>query len=162
MDKVDKETMVAIEYAMRSRLPEGTVKEHAQETIEFVYGVDHQVPSLEAALYGARVGDRFEVEVPPAEVFGEHDPELVREISKKGLIKQRLKQGQFYRQMKKGSLVSFKVLEVRPDSVVADFNKPMAGIAVSMEVKVLAIRKANQEEIEMAQRSQFQKTIGCG
>jgi FKBP-type peptidyl-prolyl cis-trans isomerase SlyD len=162
MDKVDKDAMVTIEYTMRSRLPQGTVKERPQETIEFVYGVDRQVPSLEAALQGARVGDRFEVEVPPAEVFGEHDPELVREIPKKDLIKQRLKQGQFYRQMKKGSLVSFKVLEVRPDSVVADFNKPMAGIAVSMEVEVLAIRKAKPREIETAQRSQFQKTIGCG
>jgi FKBP-type peptidyl-prolyl cis-trans isomerase SlyD len=162
MDKVDKEAMVTIEYVMRSRLPEGAAKERPQETIEFVYGVDRQVSSLETALQGARVGDTFEVEIPPAEVFGEHDPDLVKEIPKKGLIKQRLKQGQFYRQMKKGSLVSFKVLEVGPDSVVADFNKPMAGIVVSMDVEVLAIRKANQKEIEMAQRRQFQKTIGCG
>ena len=103
MDKVDTEAMVTINYVMQSRLPKGSVKERSQETIEFVYGVDRQVPSLETALYGARVGDTFEVKVPPSELYGEHDSELVRVIPRKGLITQRLKQGQFYRQMKKGS-----------------------------------------------------------
>jgi FKBP-type peptidyl-prolyl cis-trans isomerase SlyD len=50
--------------------------------------------------------------IPPAEIYGEHDPRLIAQIPRKGLLKQRLVQGQYYRQMKKGKLISFKVLDI--------------------------------------------------
>ena len=92
----------------------------------------------------------------------EYDPSLTREIPKKGLIKQRVKEGQYYRQMKKGCLVSFKVLEVRPQTVLADFNEPLAGISVSVDLKILSIRDASKAEIDAAHESQLKKSIGCG
>jgi FKBP-type peptidyl-prolyl cis-trans isomerase SlyD len=102
------------------------------------------------------------IDIPASEIYGEHDPELIREIPKEGLIKQRLKKGQYYRQMKKGSLVSFKLLENRPQSVLADFNKPMAGIRVSMDLEVTAVREAAGSEIDAAMEAQIKKSIGCG
>ena len=117
---------------------------------------------LEQALDGAKVGDRFTVRIPAQEIYGEHDPALIREIPKAGLIKQRIKPGQFYRQMKKGCLVSFKVLEMRPETVLADFNRPMAGISVTLDVEILGVRRASSEEIESAREAQIKKSIGCG
>jgi len=64
--------------------------------------------------------------------------------------------------MKMGSLVSFKILEVRPDTVLVDFNKPMAGISASMRGEVVAIRKADEAEIAAAREDQRRKKIGCG
>ena len=87
---------------------------------------------------------------------------MTREIPKKDLITQRLKEGQYYRQMKQGCLVSFKVLEVRPETVVADFNEPLAGILVSMALEVLSVRDASREEIETARETQAKKAMGCG
>jgi FKBP-type peptidyl-prolyl cis-trans isomerase SlyD len=128
----------------------------------FVFGVERQAPSLEKALEGAGVGDKLNVRVPASEIYGERDPQLIKEIPKDGLIKQRVKPGQYYRQMKKGCLVSFKILEVRPKTVLADFNEPMAGIAVSMDVEVLDVRAASQEEIKAAREAYLKKKIGCG
>ena len=159
---VQPEKMVTLRYTMKSSLLDGTVKNHPQEEMTFVFGVERQVPSLEQALQGCRQGEKKTITVPAKQIYGEYDSNLVREIPKKGLVRQRLVEGQFYRQMKMGTLVSFKVKEVRPQTVLADFNEPLAGIVVSMDFEVLALRKATKAEIEEAADRQMKKTIGCG
>ncbi len=162
MDTIRPECAVTIKYTMTSLLPDGTVKQRPEQIIEFIFGVERQVPSLERVLNNASAGDRISLRIPASEIYGDHDPSLIREIPKKGLKKQRLKEGQFYRQMKDGCLVSFKTLEVRPETVVADFNKPMAGISVLMDTEVVSIREADKKEIEAARETESKKRIGCG
>jgi FKBP-type peptidyl-prolyl cis-trans isomerase SlyD len=160
-EKVRPDKVVQIKYAMKTHLPDGTTREHPEEDFEFIFGVERQVPALEKALEGRGVGEKKRVKIPASEIYGEHDPELVREIPKKGLIKQRLKEGLFYRQMKKGCLVSFTVLEVKPDTVLADFNKPMAGVWVSIETEIVGVREAEKGEIDEAVERQIKRSIGC-
>ena len=161
-ERVRPDWAVKVRYVMRSHLPDGTVKERPPEEMEFIFGADRQVPTLEKALATACVGDRMGLHIPPSEIYGDHDPALIREIPKKGLIKQRLKEGQLYRQIKGGTLVSFKVLEIRSATVIVDLNRPLAGISVAMDLEVLAVRKATQDEITAAQHAQLKRTIGCG
>jgi FKBP-type peptidyl-prolyl cis-trans isomerase SlyD len=156
------EKMVTLKYTLVSSLLDGTVKNHPQEEMTFVFGVERQIPSMEQALQGCRQGEKKKITIPAKEIYGEYDPNLVREIPKKGLVRQRLVEGQFYRQMKMGTLVSFKVKEVRPQTVLADFNEPLAGIVVSMDFEVLALRDATKAEIEEATERQMKKSIGCG
>lgn len=159
---VQPEKMVTLKYTLASSLLDGTVKNHPQEEMTFVFGVERQIPSMEQALQGCRRGEKKNITIPAKEIYGEYDPNLVRELPKKGLVKQRLVEGQFYRQMKMGTLVSFKVKEVRPQTVLADFNEPLAGIVVSMDFEVLALRNATKAEIEEASERQMKKSIGCG
>jgi FKBP-type peptidyl-prolyl cis-trans isomerase SlyD len=162
MTEIATDTVVTITFAMQTHLPDGSVKERPEETMEFIFGVERQPLSLEKALEHARAGDRVRVQIPPDEIYGEYDPVLVHEIPKKGLIQSRIKKGQFYRQMKKGSLISFKVIDVREDTVLADFNKPMAGIAASVDVEVVSVREASAKEIDAAIDAQNKRSIGCG
>jgi FKBP-type peptidyl-prolyl cis-trans isomerase SlyD len=147
---------------MQTRLRDGTVKDRAEQEMSFIFGVDRQAATMEKALEGREEGDSLSITIPAGEIYGEYDPTLTREIPRKGLIKQRLKEGQYYRQMKQGCLVSFKVLELRPNAVLADFNEPMAGISVSLNLSILSIRDASQAEIEAAHENQMKKKIGCG
>ncbi|MFO7987007.1 MAG: FKBP-type peptidyl-prolyl cis-trans isomerase [Desulfatiglandaceae bacterium] len=162
MDSVRENCAVSIAYTMSTEIPDGPVKERPMEELEFIFGVERQIPTLEQALEGAGVGQRFSLRIPPEEIYGAYDASLIREIPKEGLIRQRIREGTYYRQMKKGSLVSFKVLEIRPDTVLADFNAPMAGISASMEVRVTGIREADASEIEAAREAHRKKSIGCG
>ena len=162
MDSVQIEKMVTVTYHMMTHLTDGAIKDHREEAITFVYGVERQVPTLERALEGCHVGDRKNITIPSGEIYGEHDPRLIAEIPRKGLLKQRLVQGQYYRQMKKGKLVSFKVLDIFSRTVLADFNDPLAGIEVSMDLEVTAIRDASPEEVEAAREVQVKRRIGCG
>jgi FKBP-type peptidyl-prolyl cis-trans isomerase SlyD len=161
MDSVQTEKMVTVTYHMMTHLTDGAIKDHREEAITFVYGVERQVPTLERALEGCHVGDRKNITIPSGEIYGEHDPRLIAEIPRKGLLKQRLVHGQYYRQMKKGKLVSFKVLDIFPRTVLADFNDPLAGIEVSMALEVTAIRDASPEEVEAAREAQVKRRIGC-
>ena len=154
--------MVTLRYTLRTDLSDGDSPHRPEERLSFVYGVERQVPSLEKALDGRKTGDRLNLSIPASEVYGEHDPKLVVEIPRKGLIKQRLKEGQFYRQIRKGSLLSFKVLEIRKETVLADFNKPLAGIGVSMDLEILDVRDASGEEVRAAEEAERRKRIGCG
>ncbi|MBW2708844.1 MAG: hypothetical protein JRD04_06120 [Deltaproteobacteria bacterium] len=54
------------------------------------------------------------------------------------------------------------MLEIRDDTVLVDFNKPMAGISALMEGEVLAVRQASEAEISKAEENQRKKEIGCG
>ncbi|MFZ7112721.1 MAG: FKBP-type peptidyl-prolyl cis-trans isomerase [Desulfatiglandales bacterium] len=100
MGTIQSDKAVTISYAMQTRMEDGSVKDHPEAALTFIFGVDCQVPALEKALAGRGPGDALRVEIPPSEIYGIHDPALAREIPKKGLIRQRLKQGQYYRQMK--------------------------------------------------------------
>ena len=162
MGAVEVHKIVKLKYTMKTHLPDGSSIDHPEELISFVFGVEHQVPTLEKSLVGRRAGEKMSVVMPPSEIYGEHDPKIIREIPKKGLIKQRLKEGQFYRQMKRGSLLSFKALEIRPDTVLADFNRPMAGIQVSVDLEILDVRDATGDEIQAATESHRKRSIGCG
>ena len=162
MDRVEQDSTVTIRFTMSTEISPGEFKERPEDEIRFIFGVEEQVPALEKVLKGAEVSQKFSLQIPASEIYGEHDPSLIREIPKQGLIKQRIKKGKFYRQMKMGSLVSFKILEVRPDTVLVDFNKPMAGISASMRGEVVAISRADKAEIAAAREAQSRKKIGCG
>jgi len=162
MDVIKQDAMVTLRFTMRTEIAPGKFKERPETETRFVFGVEEQVPTLEAALEGKAAGYSFSLHIPASEIYGEHDPALIREIPKQGLVKQRLREGKFYRQMKMGSLVSFKVLEVRPDTVLVDFNEPMAGISSFVEGKVVSVRPASQAEIAEAHESHLKKKIGCG
>jgi FKBP-type peptidyl-prolyl cis-trans isomerase SlyD len=162
MEKIEKLSAVTIRLKISAQLPKGQTQDPVRQEFEFILGVEHQVPTLEKELEGAQAGHQFGLVVPPDELYGAHDAELIREIPKEGLLKQRVRAGKYYRQMKMGSLVEFKVLEIKDDTVLVDFNKPMAGISALMEGEVLAVRKPSEDEISKAGDAQRKKEIGCG
>ena len=82
--------------------------------------------------------------------------------SEQALIKQRVREGEYYRQMKMGSLVSFKVLEIRENTVLVDFNEPMAGISARVDGEVVEVRQVSEAEIAEARENHRRGKIGCG
>jgi FKBP-type peptidyl-prolyl cis-trans isomerase SlyD len=162
MDLIQNRKRVTLRYTLKTDLPAVASPDQPEERLCFIYGVERQVPSLEKAIEGCKAGDRVSLSVPATEIYGEHDPKLVVEIPRKGLIRQRLKEGQFYRQIRRGSLLSFKVLEIRKETVLADFNKPLAGIGATLDVEVMDVREAGEEEIHAATEAERRKRIGCG
>jgi FKBP-type peptidyl-prolyl cis-trans isomerase SlyD len=162
MDTIQPNTVVTIRFTLKTEVSPGEFKERPETATRFVFGVEEQVPTLETALRGKGAGDRFSIHIPPSEIYGERDNALIREIPKEGLIRQRLREGTYYRQMKMGSLVSFKVLKVRKDTVLVDFNEPMAGISAFVDGEVIDVRKASETEIAEARENHRKKKIGCG
>jgi FKBP-type peptidyl-prolyl cis-trans isomerase SlyD len=113
-------------------------------------GVDPQYTSVESALMHKKAGDRVKVYIPPEEISGAHDPELVRDLPMVDYKQERVKPGRMYREIKRKCLVQFMVKEVRGDVIVADFNDPRAGTWAEFDILVKEVRPAKKEEMKPA------------
>jgi FKBP-type peptidyl-prolyl cis-trans isomerase SlyD len=141
-------TMVTIEYRLRTISRDGESTEAGPLTCDFVYGVEVQYPSVESALQNKTPGERVEVLVPPEELFGAYDQELVRELPRGDFKQDRLQVGRVYREMKKKCLVQFLVRELRDDIVVADFNDARAGSHAEFDILIKDVRPASKDEMK--------------
>lgn len=139
--------MVTMEYIIRTSHPNGEKSMLPAQTCSFVYGVDVQLPSVESAIQNLLPGDRVTVHVPPEELYGHLDEELVRELPKEDYKENRIKEGKIYREMKKNCLVQFMVREVRDDVIVADFNDPRAGTSAEFDILIKDVREATKGEM---------------
>jgi FKBP-type peptidyl-prolyl cis-trans isomerase SlyD len=93
------------------------------------------------------VGDTKQVTVAPADGYGETDPEALREVQKQLIPPDALKVGtRLQGTTPNGRTVYPMVAEVKTETVVLDFNHPLAGKTLHFDVKVLDIQLDKQEK----------------
>lgn len=146
MSQVKECMKVTIEYTLRTTTPDGETTELPPETCSFIYGIDTQYPSVESALMNKKAGDRVQVYVPPEEIYGAVDEELIRELPRSDYKEARLKEGKMYREMRQKCLVQFMVKNLRDDVIVADFNDPKAGTRAEFDILVKEVRESDKSE----------------
>ena len=112
-----------------------------KEPLVFVYGVDTIVPGLEAALNGMHVGEQKVVDVQPKDGYGEIDPKAFKEFPETSLPKNiEPKVGMVLQaQAPDGESFPAVIREVKADTVVLDFNHPLAGKPLKFQIKALKI-----------------------
>jgi len=156
-DSIRHGKWVRLRYAQKLILRDGRELNGDPRNVSFVFGIERQLPAIEKALEGRSVGERLSVDIPEEELFGVHDPDLVREIPKGGLKKARLKQDAVYREIKQGTMVTFVVKELYENSVLADFNDPNAGSRARGDIEILEVRDADKDDVREAH-----DRLGCG
>ena len=110
----------------------------------FVYGSRNIIPGLEAALNGMHVGEEKLVSVDPKDAYGEPDPKALKEFPKSTLPKNVEPKVGMVLQAKAPDGESFPaaIKEIKGDTIVLDFNHPLAGKTLKFQVKVLKIEQA--------------------
>jgi FKBP-type peptidyl-prolyl cis-trans isomerase SlyD len=121
-----------------------------EEPMEYLHGYQEIVPGLEAALAGKKVGDRFSVTLEPAEAYGEYDENETEEIDRSDIEdSDDLEVGMVLEvEDQDGEIYLAHVAEILADTVILDFNPPLAGKTLTYQVEVVDIRLADEEEIE--------------
>jgi len=121
--------------------------------ISFIYRREPVPAIIEQAILGKKVGDVVEVELPPESAFSPHLPYLVKEVELSSLKHpEKVKVGEWYEEITPyGSRRFFKVLEVKDDKVIADFNHPAAGKSILMRIELIDVRQATPYEIMAAE-----------
>lgn len=148
MPKVKECMKVTMEFKVRTTSRDGEISESPTSECSFVYGVDVQYPSVEAAIMNKEIGDRMQVYVPPEELYGVYDDTLVRELPRCDYQENRLAPGRMYREIKKKTLIQFMVREVRDEVIVADFNDDKAGASAELDLVIKDIREAGKSEMK--------------
>ena len=148
--QVAKDTVVSMHYILTDAA--GAEVESSRSTgqpTEVLIGNGGVIPGLEKALVDHVVGDRIEVDVLPAEAYGEWIEGQTQRIPKKYFRDgARLKPGMHTAlTMMEGGQRMVSVVKVGSSVVDVDLNHPLAGKKLHFDVEILAVRAASAEEI---------------
>lgn len=139
--------LVSLEYTLT--LDDQTVVDSnvGDKPLTYTHGSHQIVPGLEKALDGMAVGDTKQVTVAPADGYGETDPKALQEVQKQLIPPDALKVGtRLQGKTPSGQMVYPRVAEIKDDTVVLDFNHPLAGKTLHFDVKVLNVQQAQTEQ----------------
>ncbi len=146
--KIEKNSVVELDYKLMDL--EGNVWESSKEGGPWLYlhGHGEVMPGLEAKLTGAAIGQKVKVELGPEEAYGPYEDDLKTEVPREAFADvENLNEGMRLAAESSDGVHAVMVREVRDDVVIIDANHPLAGQAVKVEVKVLSVRAATEEEV---------------
>jgi FKBP-type peptidyl-prolyl cis-trans isomerase SlyD len=132
---------VTLEYTLR--LEDKTMLESnvGKEPMTYRHGAHEIVPGLEQSLVGLAKGDKKQVVVKPSDGYGEVDPKAIQEVTKSMIPEAGRKVGaRLEAKGPDGQSMFPRVVEVKDETVVLDFNHPLAGKTLVFEVTILDIR----------------------
>ena len=148
--KIANDTVASLDY--RLHLGDGKLVDESEpgDPLVYLHGHDEIVPGLERALEGKKAGDKLQVVVKPEDGYGEYDPDSVEEVPRTDLPADlELVAGETITGTDPdGDEMDFLIKEVKQDTVVLDFNDPMAGKTLHFDVTVREVRAATAEELE--------------
>lgn len=124
------------------------------EPLEFFFGGDDLLPKLEEALTGQSAGFEVHLHLEPEHAFGDYKAELVC-FEDRSLFPESLEEGMQFDGLPEGAQspgmppdAIYTVTEIYPSHVVLDGNHPLAGVSLQLQVQVIAVREATEEERE--------------
>ena len=132
---------VSLEYTLRLEDKKVVDTNVGGDPLTYTHGKKQLIPGLESKLEGMTVGEEKHVTVPPKEGYGELDPKAFQEVPKTAVPQDALKVGTVLQgRDPNGRVVRPRVSEVKDDTVILDFNHPLAGQTLYFDVKVLDIK----------------------
>lgn len=140
---VSKGKVVSLEYTLKVDDKNVLETNVGREPMTYTHGAQEIVPGLEKAIEGLAVGDKKHVAVKPVDGYGEIDPKAFQEVKKSQVPEKAWKVGaELEAKSPDGQSMLLRVTEVKADTVVLDFNHPLAGKTLYFDVKVLDIKNA--------------------
>ena len=132
---------VKVNYTLKV---EGKVLQSSKgkEPIQFTTGSRQMIPGFEKAVMGMKVGEKKSFKVSPEEGYGKENPKAIQNVPKSKLppeIKP-LPGMTLQARDKNGRTMPVRVVEVKKDVVVMNFNHPLAGKTLNFDVEVVDIK----------------------
>lgn len=108
-------------------------------------GAGQWAPGIEAALLGRSEGERFTFDVPAAQAYGDRNPELLQWVARSLIDSEAADPADFT----PGEIIEFAapnggrysgvLKELEDDRALFDFNHPLAGVDLRVEVSLLGV-----------------------
>lgn len=135
---------VTLEYTMKLDDQSVVDTNVGREPLKVTQGRHEIIPGLEKALEGMAAGEKKKVTLAPTEAYGTVDPKAFQEVDKNMVPADAQKVGiQLEGKTADGKTVYPRISEVKNDTVVLDFNHPLAGKTLHFDVKVLDVAQAS-------------------
>ena len=113
----------------------------------FMFGKGQIIPGLENGIVNMSIGEKGDVHVKAVDAYGEYNAEAKQEVPKEQFAGIDLEVGMsLYGQGEDGGTVQVTVKEIGEESVIIDFNHPLAGKDLMFTVAINNVRDASAEE----------------
>jgi len=143
---IEANQIVSIEYEVRDGASVVDSNVGGQPLV-FMFGKGQVIPGLENGIANMNMGEKADVLVKAADAYGDYNEEAQQELPREQFAGLDLNVGMtLYGQGEDGGTVQVIVKAINDDSVVIDFNHPLAGKDLMFTVTVQAIRDATAEE----------------
>lgn len=133
---------------------QGNLIDELDAPVEFFVGGGDLLAKVEEALLGQETGFAAQLHLEPEHAFGDYEPELVF-FEDRSIFAENVEAGMQFEGPPPGAKTqglapdaTYTVTEVYPSHVVLDGNHPLAGIALRLDLKVLDVREATEDEID--------------
>ena len=137
---------VTLEYTIKLNDQSVVDSNVGGEPLKVTQGKHELVPGLEKALEGMAAGEKKNVTVAPPEAYGTLDPKAFQEVDKNMVpTDSRKVETQLEGTTSDGRKVFPRISEVKNETIVQDFNHPLAGKTLHFDVKVLDIAQASSK-----------------
>jgi FKBP-type peptidyl-prolyl cis-trans isomerase SlyD len=158
---IEANQIVSIEYEVRDG---DTVVDSnvGGAPLVFMFGKGQIIPGLENGLANMAIGEKGKVTVEPKDAYGELNPEAMQEVPKDQFAGIDLEEGMtLYGQGEDGGTVQVVVKEIGEESVIIDFNHPLAGKTLMFNVTINNVRDASAEEVMTGIPAENQQDDDC-
>jgi FKBP-type peptidyl-prolyl cis-trans isomerase SlyD len=148
MSKIENGKRVKLFYALYDTSPEGELLERTDENeaFEFVFGEEELLPKFENGIRGLAAGDKFSFGIDCADAYGEEEEDAIAELPKEIFMdegeidEEALEPGEFVEmEDEDGNEVIGLVVENKLNTVIIDFNHPLAGLDLWFDGKILEV-----------------------
>jgi FKBP-type peptidyl-prolyl cis-trans isomerase SlyD len=146
--KVAAQCVVSLDYSLH--LGDGKVVDTSEggEPLTYLHGKGQIIPGLEKQLEGLDVGESRQLTIAPKDGYGEPDPENLQEVDREQFGDRELKENdEFVAIDDHHNEIPVRVVKVKGDKVVVDFNHPLAGKTLHFSVTIKQVRAATEEEL---------------
>ena len=133
---------------------QGNLIDELKDPVEFFYGGDDLLAKVEEALTDQEVGFETKLHLEPEHAFGDYSADLVF-FEERSVLTEPIEVGMQFDGVPPGAATKgmpadavYSVTEVYPSHVVLDGNHPLAGVALRLDLKVVDVREASDDEIE--------------
>lgn len=148
--EVADNVVVSLDYVLRLDDKSEIDRSEEGSPLEYLHGNKNIIPGLEQELIGMTVGDEKDVVVQPNLGYGDRDPDSVVEYPRDSFpstLDLEVGEPVMMRDNQNGESHKAYISELRTDTVLLDFNHPLAGETLHFSVKIAGLREPTSEEL---------------
>jgi FKBP-type peptidyl-prolyl cis-trans isomerase 2 len=112
--------------------------------LSFTVGAAEVIDGLESAVVGMTAGEEATVRVPPAEAYGEHDPDRVREYDPEAFEAMVGEPPEIGTHVEAKNDLHGDVTAITDESVQVDFNHELAGRTLVFDVEIIEVEATGE------------------
>lgn len=146
MNTIQPGSFLTLHYRLAGADGVDVVSTFADKPATLSIGAGQLAPAIEARLIGLEEGVHTQISLAPGEAYGERNPELLQRVKRSLLAEHGDPQAEY----NPGDVVEFPtpgghgryagvVRECGDDWLLFDFNHPLAGQALTFEVRVIGV-----------------------